>query len=316
MYKNLKITSSPHLKARATTHRIMLDVCIALLPAGAVGVWFFGSIALALIISCVSSAVIFEYVYQRATHSTITIGDLSAVVTGLLVAYNLPANAPLWIGVFGSALAIILIKQIFGGIGHNFMNPAMAARVILFVSFSTIMSSYPLPNGGVWKQGFDTVASATPLSMGVQGVRIQDLLTGNIPGVLGETSKIAILIGGLYLLIRKVINWRIPVVFIGTVFICYTISNNVQTALFHILSGGLLLGAVFMATDYVTSPITPFGKVLMGFGCGIILFLLRQFSVYPEGCSFAILFMNVVTPLIDKATFHYHNRKEVPYAKT
>jgi electron transport complex, RnfABCDGE type, D subunit len=324
MQKKLQVSSSPHLRDNSSTKKVMLDVCIALAPAGLAAIYFFGLRSLSLIIVTVLSAVVSEWAYQKATHQRVTIGDLSAVVTGLLVAYNLPANAPAWVGIAGGAIAIVLIKQLFGGIGANFMNPALASRAILFVSFATIMSQYPNPAMNAMVNQVDTIASATPLASvaknslpqllgAVQGAAgeasslppltgLWDLFIGNVPGVLGETSKLAILLGGLYLLVRRVIDWRIPVTFIATVFLCYLIKDDAQIALYQILSGGLFLGAFFMATDYATSPITKWGKIVMGIGCGFVLFVIRAYAAYPEGCSFAILFMNVATPLIDKMT--------------
>lgn len=301
MQKQLQVSSSPHLRYHSSTKRIMLDVCLALLPAGIAGVYFFGLPALTLIIVSVLSAVIAEWGYQKAAHQKVTVTDLSAVVTGLLVAYNLPANAPAWIAVSGSAVAIILIKQLFGGLGQNFMNPALGARAILFVSFASIMSSYPNPSA-LLVAGVDTVAKATPLVLEAGRASLMDLFLGNVPGVLGETSKLAILIGGIYLLARRIIDFHIPFAFIATVFLCYLVKDGADMALYQILSGGLFLGAFFMATDYATSPITKLGKIIMGVGCGAMLFVIRAFAAYPEGCSFAILFMNVATPLIDKVT--------------
>lgn len=297
MQSNLAVSSSPHLRDKSSsTTRIMLDVIIALLPAGVAGVYYFGVKAAILIALCVATCVAAEFLYQKATHQKTTVGDLSAVVTGLLLAYNLPAGAPWWIAVIGSLIAILLVKQIFGGIGSNFMNPALAARAILFVSWGSIMSSYP--------GALDAASGATPLNTLANG-QIPDMMNlfmGNIGGVIGETSKIAILLGGLYLLLRQVITWEIPVFFIGTTFLCYLIQNDATFALAQILSGGLMLGAVFMATDYVTSPVTRAGKIVFGIGCGLFLFLIRAHAKPVEGCSFAILFMNVCTPVIDRLT--------------
>lgn len=298
MQKNLAITAAPHLRSKDTTASIMRDVCIALVPAGVMGIVWFGSKAAILIAICVAASVLFELLYQKLTHQKVTVGDLSAVVTGLLLAYNLPATAPWWMAVIGSFLAIILVKQIFGGIGCNFMNPALTARAILFVSWGTIMGVYPNP---------DTVTGATPLAKIAAGnvdFSMMDLLIGKCGGVLGETCKIALIVGGVYLLIRKVISWEIPVSFILTAFVAFLIKDGANVALMEILSGGLLLGAIFMATDYVTSPVTSKGKLVFGFGCGILLFVIRAFATLPEGCSFAILFMNVCTPLIDRLTGH------------
>lgn len=301
MQKNLAVSSSPHLRDHVSIRRIMQEVCLALAPAGIAGIILFGSQAAVLIAASVISAVLAEYFYQKLTHQKVTVGDWSAVVTGLLLAYNLPANAPVWLAVVGAVIAIVLVKQIFGGIGSNFMNPALAARAILFVSWATQMTTYPAT-----RFMLDGVSTATPLnSLGtgsVAGVNLMDLFLGNIPGVLGETCKLALLLGGVYLILRRIVDWKIPVTFIATVFVCYLIKDGAEMALYQILSGGLFLGAFFMATDYATSPVTNPGRVIMGIGCGIFLFVIRAYASYPEGCSFAILLMNVATPLIDKYT--------------
>ena len=301
MQKNLAVSSSPHLRDHVSTRRIMQEVCLALAPAGIAGIILFGSQAAVLIAASVISAVLAEYFYQKLTHQKVTVGDWSAVVTGLLLAYNLPANAPVWLAVVGAVIAIVLVKQIFGGIGSNFMNPALAARAILFVSWATQMTTYPAT-----RFMLDGVSTATPLnSLGtgsVAGVNLMDLFLGNIPGVLGETCKLALLLGGGYLILRRIVDWKSPVTFCATVFVCYLIKDGAEMALYQILSGGLFLGAFFMATDYATSPVTNPGRVIMGIGCGIFLFVIRAYASYPEGCSFAILLMNVATPLIDKYT--------------
>ena len=277
----------------------MQEVCLALCPAGIAGIVLFGWNALAIMVTSVLSCVVSEYLFQRISHKKILIGDWSAVVTGLLLAYNIPANAPLWIPLVGGIIAIVLVKQMFGGLGGNFMNPALTARAILFVSWAGIMSNYPNTRFMA-----DAASSATPLQQiaGGESVSLMDLLVGNCGGVLGETCKIAIIFGGLYLIIRGIADWRIPVCFIGAAFICYLIQDGFQTALAQILSGGLMLGAFFMATDYVTCPMSGLGRVIMGLGCGILLFVIRSYATYIEGCSFAILFMNVMTPLIDRFT--------------
>ncbi|MBE5804610.1 MAG: RnfABCDGE type electron transport complex subunit D [Clostridiales bacterium] len=301
MQKSLAVSSSPHLRHKASTQRIMQEVCLALAPAGIAGIILFGANAAALIATCVITCVLAEFAYQKLTKQKTTIGDWSAVVTGLLLAYNLPANAPLWLAVVGSLIAIVLVKQIFGGIGSNFMNPALTARAILFVSWSALMSTYPQT-----KYAVDAVSAATPLALmaegAVEGVKLWDLAIGNCGGVLGETCKLAIILGGLYMLLRGIIDWRIPVTFIGTVFVCYLLKDGAEMAVYQIFAGGLMLGAFFMATDYATSPVTNIGKIIFGVGCGILLFVIRAFASYPEGCSFAILFMNVATPMIDKFT--------------
>ena len=301
MQKNLAVTSSPHLRDNISTRRIMQEVCLALAPAGIAGIVLYGSNAAMLIAVAVFTAVAAEWAWQKLNHLPSSISDWSAAVTGLLLAYNLPANAPLWLAVVGSLIAIILVKQMFGGIGSNFMNPALTARAILFVSWSQLMGAYPQSSFAV-----DTMSTATPLatlaSVGPQGVSLWDLFIGNCGGVLGETCKLAILLGGVYLIARRIIDWKIPVSFIVTVFLCYLIKDGAEMALYQILAGGLMLGAFFMATDYVTSPVSNPGRIIMGVGCGLLLFVIRAFASYPEGCSFAILFMNVATPLIDKFT--------------
>ena len=283
---NFAVTSSPHLRDKATSQRIMQEVCLALVPAGIAGIILYGFNAALLIAICVVTCVLSEFVWQKATKQAVTISDWSAVVTGLLLAYNLPATAPWWIAVIGSVIAIILVKQMFGGIGSNFMNPALTARAILFISWSGIMGAYPTANP--FQFTADAVTGPTPLA--------------TLNGGLGETCAIAIILGGVYLIVRGIADWRIPASFIGTVFVCYLIKDGAEMALYQLLSGGLLLGAFFMATDYATSPINKLGRVIFGIGCGFFLFIIRAFANYPEGCSFAILFMNVATPMIDRFT--------------
>ena len=303
MQNNFAVTSSPHLRDKSSTQRIMQEVCLALAPAGIASIILFGFNAAILIAVCVATCVLSEFLWQKAMKQQVTISDWSAVVTGLLLAYNLPASAPWWMAVIGSALAIILVKQVFGGIGCNFMNPALTARAVMFISWSTLMSaSAPAP----LLAGIDVISGATPLdtlNKGLMdGLNLKALLIGAHGGMLGETCAIALLLGGVYLLIRRIADWRIPMFFIGTVFVCYLLKDGAELALYQVLSGGLLLGAFFMATDYVTSPITPVGRIIMGVGCGLLLFVIRAFANYPEGCSFAILFMNVCTPMIDRFT--------------
>lgn len=312
MQKKLVVTSSPLLRNTAVSTRgLMGDVVVALLPTALAAVWFFGAGALSLILVSVASAVLAELVYQRLTHQEPTISDLSAVVTGLLLAFNLPANAPWWMGAVGSVIAIVLVKQMFGGLGQNFINPALAARTVLMLSWAGLMAATAVPAGG---QMFglvtveaDAVASATPLAN--SHYSLWQLFIGEVPGMLGETCKLTLILGGVYLIVRRVIDWRVPVSFIVTAFILFWIDTgaiylpgSTDSALYQLLSGGLLLGAFFMATDYVTCPFTKWGRVIMGIGCAAMLFVIRTFGSYPEGCSFAILFMNVCTPLIDKWT--------------
>ncbi len=306
MQKKLVVASSPLIRdTSVSTRRLMGDVVIAMLPTALAAVWFFGAPALGLILVAVVSAVLSEAVYQRLTHQKVTIGDLSAVVTGMLLAFNIPANAPWWMAAIGSAIAIILVKQMFGGLGQNFMNPALAARTILMLSWTALMAATAVPAGGqlfgLAKVEADAIASATPLANG--SYTLWQLFIGDVPGMLGETCKLTLILGGIYLIVRRVIDWRVPAFFIGTAFVLFLISTgSAETALFHILSGGLMLGAFFMATDYVTCPYTKTGRAIMGIGCAVLLFVIRTYGSYPEGCSFAILFMNVLTPFIDKWT--------------
>lgn len=315
MQSRLVVSSSPFLRSGATTRRIMLDVVLAMLPTALAAVWFFGGSALGNILVSVAAAVVAEWAYRKLSHQDSSVGDLSAVVTGMLVAFNVPANAPFWIPMVGSVIAIVLVKQMFGGIGQNVINPALAARTILMLSWAALMAAKAVPNGGQFfglgTEATDAVSMATPLTAEPGTYSLWSLFTGNIPGMLGETCKLTIILGGIYLIVRKVIDWRVPVCFIATVFVLtwiqtgviYSVESGADNALYQILSGGLMLGAFFMATDYVTCPITKWGRVIMGVGSGIILFVIRAFSNgYPEGCSFAILFMNVMTPLIDKWT--------------
>ena len=314
MQRKLIVASSPHLRnENVSTRRLMTDVIIAMLPTAIASVWFFGGSALTLMLVAVISAVAAEYFYQKHTKQRVTVSDMSAVVTGMLLAFNLPASAPWWIAMVGSMIAIILVKQIFGGIGNNFINPALVARTILMLSWTSLMAANVLPHAGLWlaPQTVDAVASATPLGESPAAYTLWQLFSGNVPGMLGETCKLTLLLGGLYLIIRRVIDWRIPTAFIITAFVLfwiktgtlYSVESGSQNVLYQLLSGGLILGAFFMATDYVTSPITPVGRIIMGVGCAGLLFVIRVYNpAYPEGCSFAILFMNVLTPLIDKLT--------------
>ncbi|MBQ8161265.1 MAG: RnfABCDGE type electron transport complex subunit D [Clostridia bacterium] len=299
MQKKLSVTSSPHLRDNTTTRRIMQDVCIALAPAGIMSIVYFGGSAAMLIAVSVLSCVLVEFLYEKLTGQPVTVGDWSAVVTGLLLACNLPSTVPIWMPVIGAVIAILLVKMIFGGLGSNFMNPALTARAVLFVSWGSLMGTYPATNYAV-----DAVSGATALGTLANGgsVDLWQMFIGNCPGVLGETSKIAILLGAAYLIWRSEIDWKIPATFIGTVFVAFLLKDGFNMALSQILSGALMLGACFMATDYVTSPLSTTGRIIYGVLCGVITFVIRAFANYPEGCSFAILFMNVVTPLIDRFT--------------
>lgn len=309
----LIVSSSPHIKTRETTRRLMADVLIALAPATAVAAWLFGFRAMALIVAAVASAVLAEHALAALGKRKTTISDLSAAITGLLVAFNIPPSAPLWLPVIGSAFAILIVKAMFGGLGGNFLNPALAARAVLLAAWPVHMTN--------WVRPFDMLATATPLATlvpkGVAGVPLPsyfDMFIGRMPGCVGETSALALLLGGAYLLWRKVIDWRTPIGFIGTVALLTMFfgpqgflaeagfAARIDASIGHVLSGGLMLGALFMATDYVTSPVTPRGRLIMGIGCGLLTVLIRLYGGYPEGVSYSILIMNVATPLIDRFT--------------
>ena len=306
MNSKLSVSSSPHIRARDTTSRIMLDVIIALLPATVAGFILFGIRALLVVSVSVISAVASEFIFNIATKKEQTVGDLSAIVTGLLLGLNLHANSPLWQCAVGSVFAIVVVKCLFGGIGCNFANPAATARVFLIVCFADTLSGGVVPN---FSPSAELTARATPLEILKDGGTLPslfDMFLGLRSGAIGEVCTLALLIGFIYLLIRRVIHFEIPLVFIGTVFILSLICDNSLTfALGNILSGGLVLGAVFMATDYATSPITRPGKIVFAFGCGLITFLIRYFGSYPEGVSFAILFMNILSPYIEMVTANY-----------
>ena len=317
----LLVTSSPHIRSNESVQRIMLDVIIALIPAMIGSIYFFGINALKLILISVASSVFFEALIQKAFKKQVTINDFSAVITGILLAFNLPASAPWWLPIMGSAFAIIVVKQLFGGLGSNFMNPALAGRAFLLTSWPTHMSSFTGTRP-------DVVATATPLaimkygmasdgaasatveaatsassSQGAMLPELWDMFIGNIPGAIGETSALLLLIGALYLIIRHVIDWKIPVFYIGTTFVMLILLGvDAELLPYHILGGGLILGAFFMATDYASSPVTPLGRIIFGVGAGILTALIRVKGGYPEGVSYSILLMNVATPLIEKYT--------------
>lgn len=296
MEDTLLVSPAPHVRSAVNTRRIMLDVVIALIPTLIASALIFGLRALGVTALCVAVCVISEWVFEKLCKRDVTVGDLSAVVTGILLAFNLPSTIPLWQAAFGSIVAIVVVKQLFGGIGRNFANPAITARIVLLISFAGSMSSFKDPIS-------DAVSGATPLAiMGADGnmPSLLDMFLGRHGGSLGETCALTLLVGGIYLVARKVITWHTPVVFMGTVFL-FTLALG-EDPMYHLLAGGLILGAVFMATDYSTSPSTSWGKVIFGAGCGIITVLIRVFGNYPEGVSFAILLMNIVTPYINSLT--------------
>lgn len=292
----LNVSSSPHVRSGVTTTGIMGDVLIALVPATLFGVYNFGARAALIILICVITCVLTEFVWQNLMKKPVTIGDLSAVVTGLLLALNLPPTVPLWIPFIGGVFAILVVKQLFGGLGQNFMNPALAARCFLLISFAGRMTTF----------AFDGVTGATPLMVMRNGGEI-DLLAmflGRIGGCIGETSAVALLLGGVYLLFKRVISWRIPFLYIGSfaLFTFFAGGFDLPYVAAQICGGGLLLGAFFMATDYVTSPITRMGQLVYGMLLGLLTGIFRQFGGNAEGVSYAIIFCNLLVPLIEKVT--------------
>ena len=300
---NLTVSSAPHMVGPISTQRIMGVVLIALIPAFIAGIYQFGYRAALLTIVCVAACVLFEYLMNKITKKDQTVGDLSAVLTGVLLAFNLPAGLPYWIAIVGSFAAIVVVKQLFGGIGQNLVNPAVTARIFLFIAFATEMTTWPTARGAA---GVDAVTSATPLGElshgGMNAVTASnwDLFIGNVGGCIGEVSALALLIGGVFLMLTKVVSPHIPIAFLATVFVLGFIWGGLDGAVFHICAGGVMLGAFFCATDYVTSPTLPMGKIIFGIGCGLFTMLIRLFASYPEGVSFAILLMNILTPYIDR----------------
>ena len=305
-YDNLIVSASPHLVTAMDTQKTMLMVLIALVPSLLVSTYVFGFRVLILSAVCIAASMFFEWAWNKLMKRKQTVCDLSAALTGTLIAFNLPSGLPYWIAIVGCFVAIIVVKQLFGGIGKNLVNPAITARIVLFISFATEMTTWPLPR---MNQTADVLTGPTPLGVIAEGGQLptnMEMFLGYIGGSMGEVSAIALIIGGLFLVWKKIISPIIPCCFIGTVFvfalIYYSATGNgdaLQMAVFHILAGGVMLGAIFMATDYVTSPLLPAGKVVFGIGCGVITMLIRLFGQYPEGVSFSILIMNCLTPLID-----------------
>ncbi|MDO5131722.1 MAG: RnfABCDGE type electron transport complex subunit D [Eubacteriales bacterium] len=324
-YDNLTVSNSPHLVTSLDTTRTMLYVVAALCPAAAVSILYFGISAVVMIAVCMISCAFFEWAYEKILNKPSTVRDGSALVTGLILALNLPANLthldsieypvfmPILICIIGSFVAIVIVKQLFGGMGRNFANPAIVGRITLFLSFTSYMSTWPLTR--FQKAGIDAVTGATPLGYLADGSltyspSLKDMFLGNIGGAMGETCVIAILIGAIFLICMKIISPIIPVCFVATVFIFALVyyaatgggpdgQSALYMACFHVCAGGVMFGAVFCATDYVTSPIMKLGKVMFGIGCGLVTMIIRLFCSYPEGVSFAILFMNIMTPLLN-----------------
>lgn len=303
----LIVSSSPHIRTPRDTHTIMRDVLIALAPAFIASIIFYGWRPIMLTAVSVVSSVLFEFAYRRLMKKPDTYGDLSAAVTGVLLAFCLPPTAAWWMPIIGAFFAIVIVKQLFGGIGKNFLNPALAGRAFLLASYAVAMTTWMPTN---YQTGVDAATYATPLASlhqgALSGSTVGAMLLGNVGGCIGEISALALLIGGAYLVYRKVISLRIPVSFIGTVavitFIFSRGNSHIEWMLQNVFSGGLMLGALFMATDYCTSPVTPKGQIIFGIGCGLLTVLIRYFGSYPEGVSYAILIMNLTVWMIDKNT--------------
>lgn len=304
MENRLIVSSSPHIRADESVSKIMRDVVIALMPATLAGVYYFRMGAVKVILAAVIAAVVTEALFQKVRKQPVTINDWSAVVTGLLLAFNIPATAPWWLPVIGSIFAIGIVKQIFGGLGHNFMNPALAARAMLLASWPVPMTNWVTP-------GADAVSTATPLALigGTEAAgqplpSMMDLMMGNVGGCIGETSAILLILGGIYLVYRGVITPKVPAIYIGTVAVLTFILGgfDIQFMTYQVFAGGLMLGAIYMATDYASSPVTPKGQTIFALGCGILTSIIRIYGGYPEGVSYSILLMNVAAPLIDKYT--------------
>jgi electron transport complex protein RnfD len=301
---NFVVSGTPHVRSKESIQSIMRDVIIALVPATAAGIYYFGINALILVIAAIVSSVAFEAICQKVMKKPVTVSDLSAVVTGLLLAMNLPAAAPVWVAIVGSAFAIIFGKQLFGGLGQNFINPALAGRAFLLASYPTEMTTWSVPNG---LEVADAATYATPLAQlkaGHLDASLGELMLGQCGGTIGETCAIALIIGGVYLLYKHVISWKIPVIYIATVAILFAVigRQGVRMPLQEIMAGGVMLGGIFMATDYASSPVTPKGQIIFAVGAGLITYLIRTFGGYPEGVSYSILIMNCCVPLIERFT--------------
>ncbi len=297
MNSKFVIASSPHIGSALSTQKIMAWVLLALLPAGVAGAYFFGTQVLYVVATCVIACVISEFLWQKALSMPVTVSDLSAVVTGVLLAYNLPPSIPLWMAAMGSVFAIIICKQFFGGLGGNIVNPALAGRAMMLISWPVAMTAWTI-NG---------ISGATPLAIMKLGnvadmPPMWNMFIGNIGGCIGETSVPALLLGGALLIWKDIISWRIPVIFIAVVAAMSFLLGRQPCPSCEVMVGGLMLGAFFMATDYTTSPITVRGQIIFAAGCGLLTSLIRTFGSYPEGVSFAILIMNIVVPLIDMVT--------------
>ena len=307
MSSSIIVSGTPHVRSKESIQSIMRDVVIALIPASVMGIYYFGIKALMLIIVSIVSSVVFEWAYEKILKKPVTISDFSAILTGLLLALNLPATASWWVPVVGSFIAIVIAKQFYGGLGQNFINPALIGRAFLVAAYPTQTTGAAFATG---RMVVDASTYATPLAELKAGTAIvnadaiKNALIGNIGGTIGETCAIALIIGGIYLLIKHVISWRIPVVYIVVVFILTSLmrGNGFLGGVYEIFCGGLMLGAIFMATDYVTSPISAKGQIIFAIGCGVLTSLIRVYGGYPEGVSYSILIMNLAVPLIDRVT--------------
>ena len=330
------VTSSPHIRDSKTVTTVMRDVIIALTPALLGSLLFFSFRALIIVAISVLSCVLFEFLYNLILKKKQTVGDLSAVVTGMLLGFNIPVTAPVWMPVIGAAFAILVAKMLYGGIGKNIVNPALAGRVFLFLCFSDKMTGWVSVNSALDHtvtglplfSNVDAVSTATPLSYLKNGdtslihdIPLVNTFLGTVSGCIGETSAILLIIGGIYLLYKKIITWHIPVAYLGTVavitflFPSFADISRLEFMGYHLFSGGLMLAAIFMATDYATSPVTPVGRIIYGIGCGLITVFIRYFGGYPEGASFAVLLMNFLTWFIDKHTIPTKFGGEKKYAK-
>lgn len=308
------VSSSPHIRSSVTTRDIMLDVIIAMIPACILGVYNFGLRALLVILATVVSCMLTEYVYEKLMKQTVTTGDLSAIVTGVILALNMPASIPLWMPISGGIFAILVVKMLYGGLGKNFMNPALAGRVFLLICFTSQMSNFVVEKStNLWMNGslaLDGVTGATPLGMLRETGTATNALTlflGNHGGTIGETSAIALLIGAAYLVAKKVISLRIPVAYLASFVVFFVLfggtdARNLPVILTQVLGGGLVFGAFFMATDYVTCPITPMGQIIFGICLGVLTGIFRLFGQSAEGVSYAIIFCNLLVPLIEKVS--------------
>lgn len=307
-HTNLVVSSAPHIVTENDTTRLMGTVLLALVPALVASTYIFGVRVLILSLVCVVASVAFEWIYNVITKKRQTIGDLSAAVTGLLIAFNIPSSFPIWQAIVGCFFAIVIVKQLYGGIGKNFVNPAITARIFLFISFAANMSTWPVPRTS---DVVDAVTGPTPLGVLAEGGSdlpgLRDMFLGFTGGSTGEVCALALIVGGIFLIWKKVISPIIPCAFIGTVFVIALIyTGSLTMAIWHVLAGGVLLGAFFMATDYVTSPKLPMGQLIFGIGCGFITMVIRLWGSYPEGVSFSILLMNICVPLINNLSYKFY----------